>query len=238
MFSWKLILKNLRVETDEIGYRLALQYLIYYFFNKFITARHLDVVCLTQEKLVPLDSNKYAQYSSRLANESDLLKMHNEPQWDLSADLLTAFNHGDRCLLSFKDNQLAGYAWVHLEGQPELLPGLHLSLPDNYLYNYATFTLPEFRGAGLQTYRHHELLNRPEWKNKSGMIGYVDYANWRSKKGQAKSGYQRLGSLTMLGIKKYFICLASSELKKLGIDRLRLKNLYKNSYTEKNEKAV
>lgn len=52
------------------------------------------------------------------------------------------------------------------------------------------------------------------------MIGYVDATNWSSKKGQAKSGYQRLRDLTIVGTEEHMKVAFSGKLKKMGIGRL------------------
>jgi hypothetical protein len=80
--------------------------------------------------------------------------------------------------------------------------------------------LPEFRGCGLQPYRHHEILSRPEWRERKGMIGFVHCVNWSSRRGQSKSGYQPLGTLSLIGTHDHFLALFSRELEEFGIQRL------------------
>ena len=212
---------NLRDEAARVGYVQALWRTVYYLLNKRICYRRLNVIRLGRENLVPLNPAKYALLSSRLATEQELLKMQAEGIWDLSDELLANFRAGDACLLSYVGDKLAGYTWVHLAGRPRWLEGLTVRIPEGYGYNYAGFTLPAFRGYGLQPYRHHEVMNRPEWRDRiQGMIGYVECTNWSSQKGQAKSGYQKIGVLTLVGTKRRFFSLFSRELRKLGMGRI------------------
>lgn len=220
MINFKSVYKNLKEQSSRVGYRRAVSHLVYQKANAVFSVRRFDVVYLNHDFLTPLDPAKYTGISSRLATEEDLLKMRAEKKWLITDELMENFRQGDSCLMSFVNDNLAGYTWIHTAGCPRLVPGLTVSIPENYGYNFAGFTLPEFRGFGLQSYRHHAILNRPELGGKTGMIGYVDATNWSSKKGQAKSGFQKLGTLTLVGTKNRFKVIVSEELKKFGIRRL------------------
>lgn len=211
---------NFRTESKNIGHAKALINFGYLAANKIVDIRRFEIIVLKRENLLPIDPQKYLNFNSRLAHFEDLKDMEAEGKWQITEELKEAFKNGDNCLLSFIDEKLAGYTWVHTAGHPLLISGLRISVPKNYGYNYAGFTLPEFRGSGLQPYRHHEILNRPEWTDKTGMIGYVDTTNWSSKKGQAKSGYQRLGDLVIIGSDSNLKVVVSNELKQMGIIRL------------------
>jgi hypothetical protein len=222
MIVSRQFIQNVKAEASRVGYGRALERSLYNTANKFVCLRRLDIIHLTRDHLAPLETAKYASTTSRLASEQELLDMQTEGMWDISDELLAGFRAGDSCLLSFVGRKLAGYTWVHTGGRPLLVPGLRISIsiPNDYAYNFAGFTLPEFRGCGLQPYRHHEILSRPEWRERKGMIGYVQCINWSSRKGQSKSGYQPLGSISLVGTLKHFTVLLSSELKQLGIRRL------------------
>lgn len=214
------VYNNFRSEGVQFGHGRALTNFGHRLVNKIVKLRRFEIIALWRENLLPIDLEKYSNIYSRLATEEDLSRISAEEKWQMTEELREAFRNGDSCLLSFVDGNLAGYTWVHTAGRPRLIAGLIISVPENYGYNYAGFTLPEFRGIGLQSYRHHEILNRPEWKEKIGMIGYVDATNWSSKKGQAKSGYQRMGDLTIIGTGERMKVAFSGELKKMGIGRL------------------
>ncbi len=214
------IFRNFEDEASRVGFGNAAWQFLYDLANRLLHIRRFDVIRLTREHLLPLDPGKYTKHGSRLATEEDLLWMKQEGSWQISDELMHGFRNGDACLLSTIDGKIAGYTWVHTLGRPLLIPGLRISIPPQYAYNFAGFTPPEYRGYGLQPFRHHEVLNRPEWRDKVGMIGYVDVTNFSSKKGQSKSGYQRVGRLTLIGSKHRFVVLVSPELKRMGIARL------------------
>jgi hypothetical protein len=214
------LLEDFKAEASRVGYGRALERSIYKTANRFVCLRRLEIIHLTRDRLAPLDRARYASTTSRFATEPELLEMRAEGKWDLGDELLAGFRAGDRCLLSFVGGERAGYTWVHTDGRPLLAPGLRISIPEDYVYNFAGFTLPEFRGCGLQPYRHHEILNRPEWRDRKGMIGFVHCVNWSSRRGQSKSGYQPLGTLSVIGTHGHAIALFSSQLEELGIRRL------------------
>ena len=224
MIDGRQLIQNVKDEASRVGYGRALERALYDTANKVVCLRRLEIIHLTRDNLVPLDPAKHAHTTSRLATESELCAMQAEGKaegtWDLSDELLEGFRAGDRCLLSFVGGKLAGYTWVHTAGRPLIYPGLRISIPEDYAYNFAGFTLPEFRGYGLQPYRHHEILSRPEWRGRKGMIGFVQATNWSSRRGQSKSGYQPLGSMILVGTQQRYTVLLSSELVKFGIRRL------------------
>lgn len=214
------IIQNLKSDGARSGYGPALMHMFYYSANKLLNLRRLEIIYLTREHLIPLDPSKYSKHSSSLATKEDLVRMRSEGTWDISDELIEGFKNGDSCVLSSVNGKLAGYTWVHVGGHPLLTSGLRISIPPEYIYNFAGFTLPEFRGFGLQPYRHNIIMSHPAWKDKKGMIGFVECTNWNSKKGQSKSGYQRLGYLTLIGSRKSFVVFFSGAVKKLGIRRL------------------
>lgn len=217
------IVSNIRAEAKQVGTFRALQHFIAYSLNKVFKFARLDVIYLTRDHLIPLKTEKYTQHMTRPATEADLVQMRSEGTWSMTDELFNGFKSGDVCLLSYVGGKLAGYTWVHTQGSPLLIPGLRISIPDDYLYNFAGYTHPDFRGYGLQPYRHHQILGRPEWQDKKGMIGYVAATNFSSKQGQSKSGYQPLGTIRLIGLKKKYFTLFSSNLSRLGIRKLPTK---------------
>jgi hypothetical protein len=178
------------------------------------------MIVLNRENLRPLDPTNAHRLSTKIATLEDLKEMERQGCWEIEQRKLEFFNQGDTCLLSYVDNKLAGYTWAHTSGCPELVPGLILSVPREYLYNYAAFTLPEYRGFDLQSFRHHELLNHQQWKDKKGMLGFVRHTNYSSKKGQGKSGYTRIGDIWLVGKKSNFYALIDKNLRNMGIKRI------------------
>lgn len=209
---------NFREEVTRYGvFRTVLRALVG-FLNTRFWCDCLYIIALERDPNLPRDAEDFHRFSSRFATAHELEELARDPR---CGDWLDNGNDtGSRCLLNFCGGQLAGFTWVHLDGRPRLYPGLRISIPANYAYNHDGYTMPEFRGRGLQSYRHRALLTHPELADRSGLIGFVKFTNWNSQRGQAKSGYRTLGTLFMVGPKKRYAVLLSPRLKRMGIRRL------------------
>lgn len=179
----------------------------------------LDVIVLQRSSLAPLNPQQKAKFSSRIALRADLERLQATPDWGIGPEKMQNFDQGAQCVLSFVDGELAGYTWVDPGGRPELIPGLRIRVPEDYLYNYAGFTAPQFRGSGLQAYRHHSVLGQEPWLGRRGLLGYRRSTNYSSEKGQAKSGYRKVGSIVLWGSKGRFVAHFSKSLQVMGIER-------------------
>jgi GNAT superfamily N-acetyltransferase len=188
--------------------------------NKILYFKCLHIILLDREDLKPLDPERTRRLSAQIATLKDLRQMEEQGCWQIHQRKIEYFHQGDTCLLSYVDDKLAGYAWVHTDGQPELIPGLRLSVPQEYSYNFASFTHPDYRGCGLQSFRHRELLKNPRWQDRKGLLGYVVHTNYSSQRGQGKSGYKKIGSIYLIGSKSNFCALMGKNLRSMGIRRI------------------
>jgi chemotaxis methyl-accepting protein methylase len=160
-------------------------------------------------------------WDTLVADEPTLRRLQSEGGWGIDDTKLALWRAGDTCLLSRVDGRIAGYTWAHTGGHPEIVPGLRLQLPAGALYNFAGFTHPAFRGAGLQSRRHLAVWTRPEWAGYDRMFGYVKATNFASRQGQGRSGYRRIGSVVLLGTPRHFAAWLSPALRARGFDRVQ-----------------
>ena len=154
---------------------------------------------------------------SRLAQAQDLQALEAAGDWGMDAVKWRCFEQGDWALLSEYQGQLAGYTWVHERGCPEILPGLWLRLPPGWLYNFAAFTHPRFRGAGLQAARHRAVFSQPRWQHHTALLGWVHWSNYASQRGQSRSGYRSLGHLLAWGWGRWRWHWLSPALRRQGL---------------------
>jgi hypothetical protein len=155
-----------------------------------------------------------------VATLEELEALRSDARWEIDDNKMRYARLGDTCLLSYANGKLAGYTWAHTGGTPELLPGLTIKVPPEYVYNYSGLTLEEFRGFGLQPYRHHVLLNHERCHGAQGLLGYVRHTNWSSRHGQEKSGYRKIGSIWLIGTEHRYFAIFSKELRSLGVKRI------------------
>ena len=165
----------------------------------------------------PALSTTSPTFSTRVADEAALEALRHQGGWGVDSTKFALLRSGDTCLLSLVDGHPAGYTWVHAQGRPEILPGLRLQLPKGVLYNFAGFTHPDFRGAGLQARRHEAVLAQRCWADYSSLMGYVKATNFASRKGQARSGYRQIGLLLLVGARGRLLAWRSPALRKRGV---------------------
>lgn len=214
-------LGTIRDVHRRYGFVATLKFVVFRLVNAFIFFDCFYIIMLERACLKPLDVAQTQKFHSQLATLEDVERMRDDPRWDIGDTKIGYFKSGDSCVVSCIDGQPAGYSWAHSDGRPELIPGLVLSVPRDCLYNFASLTLPEFRGSGLQSYRHHSLLIQARWHDRRALLGYVRATNFASQRGQAKSGYKRVGAVWLIGGRRRFIALFSRTLRQMGIRRLR-----------------
>jgi hypothetical protein len=188
--------------------------------NRAIFFECFHIVVLDRACVRPLKLADPTAITSRAATSEEVRAMRWQPQWEVNDKLLEAMSSGDTCVLSFFNGVAAGYTWAHLEARPEITPGLSISVPRDYIYSYAGLTLPEFRGLGLQSYRHHSILETHQRLNRKGLISCVRAVNFASRNGQAKSGFRKVGSMWVTRWRGRYRTLFSPGLSRLNIRRI------------------
>jgi GNAT superfamily N-acetyltransferase len=205
---------------SRFGTARTLQFAIFRQINKFFYFDCLHIIILNRENLRPLDPAMTARISAKIATREEIVEMEKQACWGLPPKALEYFDRGDTCLLSYVDNKLAGYTWALKSECPTLVEGLTVSAPHEYLYNFCGFTHPDYRGYGLQSFRHHALLNHQRWKDRKGLLGFVVHTNRSSKRGQQKSGYRTIGKIYIIGTKSKVFTYIGKSLRNMGIKRI------------------
>lgn len=223
----KSSLKTVAEFRSRFGMAKTLPYAGFRLLNRFFHFGCLHIIALDRENLKPLDPAKAHRLSTKVATLEDIKEMEKQGCWHFPPKIFEYFDRGATCLLSYIDDELAGYTWVLGDERPAIIEDLRLIAPDGYLYNFAGFTLPEYRGYGLQSFRHHELLNHPRWRTRKGLIGYVIHTNRISKRGQDKSGYKRIGKAYVIGRPPNVYALIGKNLLSMGFKRINRSSLAK-----------
>jgi hypothetical protein len=206
---------------ERFGFAKTILYLLDRLINSVALADCYHIIVLDREKVKEPPAEASGGVSFRFATRDELAALRKQEIWAIDDFLLERAGEGDLCFLNFYAGELAGYTWANVNGQPLLSSGLRLKLPENYIYNYGGFTLPKFRGSGLQSIRHRALMHNRQWGgNMLGFIGYVRYTNWASISGQTKSGYRKIGRLWLLGSKRHFVTFRSRAVREFGIERI------------------
>lgn len=217
----KSIFKTLKELRSRFGLAQTLQHAAFRFINRFCHFDCLHIIALDRENLKPPDPVKTARLSTKVATLEELKEMEEQGYWGLPEKTEDYFNRGHICLLSYIDDKLAGYTWALGSGNPTLVMGLTVSVPHEYLYNFCGFTHSNYRGYGLQSFRHYALLNDPRWKYKKGLLGFVVHTNRSSRRGQDKSGYRTIGKIYIIGRGHKLYAHIGKNLRSMGIKRIK-----------------
>lgn len=211
---------NLKNQAAHFGWTRALARVAIEQVNRVFTLRRLDVVVLrpTDVREAP-EKPGGPDLSCRVASQDEIKALANDPRWEIGAELKRENLEGASMLLSCVGGKPAGYTWFKAQGTARIFPTLSVRIPPGYVYNFAALTQPEFRGLGLQPFRHRKLLEHLRATGAQGLLGYVDWLNAASKAGQAKSGYKPLGSIWLVGTRRIFWAHFSKGLRALGIVR-------------------
>lgn len=229
MSGIKSTLKTLEELRSRFGALKTLRHASFRLINRFFYFDCLHIIVLDRNNLKSLDPAIGHRLSAKIATLEDLKEMEKQGCWNIHERKIEYLNQGDTCLLSYVDNKLAGYTWAHKSECPEFVAGLRLKVPNEYLYNSSAFTHPDYRGYGLQSFRHHELLNLHRWSNKKGLLGFVVHTNYSSRKGQEKAGYKRIGNIYIIGSKSHFCAFLGKNLRSMGIKRINKNNEYNST---------
>jgi hypothetical protein len=150
---------------------------------------------LSEPRPTPQALAAASQHSFRLATLSDLERLKKDGNSNVFERDIEAFKSGSVCLLQLDGENLVGYTWVADSRLIDVGWGFHLNLPDDMVYNYNGYTAPAYRGTAFQALRHQKVLEHFRTMGKQRLLGYVDHLNFKSIRGGAKSGYQRVGVL-------------------------------------------
>jgi len=146
----------------------------------------------------PLEKAKEAakNHVFRFATEDDMRALSKTPDYMIKEiDIDRVKTGAIKCLLQLDGNELAGYACIWGNQLPFIAEGIHINLPDDTIYNFKSYTNPQYRGDGFQALRHLELLRQLEGQGVKRLFGFVHHLNGKSLHGVRKSGYKPVGEL-------------------------------------------
>ncbi len=163
----------------------------------FVNLGHTRVIlfALSEPKPVPKAFEAAGNHILKFATPDDIQALMHNPDYEFADVDVERVKMGGKCLLQMDGDTLVGYAWVWPNHLPYIVDGIHINLPDDTIYNYKSYTAPEYRGYGFQALRHLELLRQLKPNGIRRLFGFVDHLNSKSLRGVKKSGYIKVGEL-------------------------------------------
>ena len=218
------------------GYQKTILSFVYKLLKYTIGFNSLIIIVLDRSQLRKKKADDSFNHNFRYAKEEDLKKMQQKEEFEIYAQDIEAVEKGEKCLLHFVNDELAGYTWAHPFHTPTIINGICLKIPNDTLYNYKGFTHPKFRGKGLQSARYHGLFHDFGDDAKHRLLGYVEYTNWSSRRGQKKGGYMCIGNISYVCIGILTFVVLSKNIRSNGIELNTYKYKFKNCYFLNNGK--
>lgn len=136
-------------------------------------------------------------------NESQLSEMARSAVNELSESFVqTALKKGDECFGCFDGQALACYAWY--SNKPTDHMGLTFQFRPDYVYVYASFTYPKYRGRRLSASRGARALCEYLGRGYKGVVFFIDSHNFRSLRATyATLGNQQIGYIVVLKLGRH-----------------------------------
>jgi hypothetical protein len=196
MMNLRESLKFVRELEREIGPRETAEY----FRSKVIKRGRTRIILIALSDPAPIPEAVEAskEHVFRFATIDEILEFQKNPDMDINDTNIDQLRRGmTRCLVQMDGDKLAGYTWVWTSKLALIVDGFYLNLPDDTVYNYKGYTPSAYRGSGFQAIRHHKVLELLADEGVTRLFGYVDHLNYKSRRGQAKSGYKPVGDLVI-----------------------------------------
>ncbi|MDA1017893.1 MAG: hypothetical protein O3A00_25980 [Planctomycetota bacterium] len=165
---------------------------------------------LHRDRVRPPRDNVDTALSFRVIGHREIAE-HAGTRHDLDHDFLDQRDsRRDICFGAFQDRELAAYGWFTRFPHD-------LRLPENMAYTFKAFTLPEFRGMGLQASIKRAALDHFDQFNVNRFLTIVNWINWPSQRACLRVGYRSLGHTVSVRIGGKDIEHRSKAIQRIGI---------------------
>ncbi|MFB3926724.1 MAG: GNAT family acetyltransferase [Syntrophales bacterium] len=175
--------------------------------NRLFYFNVLHVTLLTESSLNRnILANCPKDFRFTFLNTAEIIDYARDPSLDMDELFLNeAFLKGDRCYAALNGDDLASYGWY--SNKPTLIENdLMITYDRKYIYMYKGFTREKYRGLRLHGIGKAKALVRFCGWGYGGIISYVEFTNFDSRKSVYRIGARRAGTLWIVKIGgRYFI---------------------------------
>jgi hypothetical protein len=156
-------------------------------------------------------------YTAGFLTEEMLRKFAQDPGTYLSEEWIErARLHGDECLGICDGETLAAYGWYAHKPVPIDPEDILLYFNNDYVYMYAGFTRPEYRGQRLHGIGMSLALQHYLNRGYKGLVSCIESHNFDSLKSSLRMGYVEFGTLYILKLLGHYFLHASRGCEKYG----------------------
>lgn len=186
-----------RIRTDiqnlgvvKTGYEILMEGI-----NVLITFRIFKAMKIETVNPKYLESSEPLEW--RFIEEPVLLELAENPENKLTEDFVrNATSRGDQCYGALDNGALAACGWY--SNQPTDDNGLDVHFSRDYIYMYAGFTHPNYRGKRLHAIGMNRALREYLDRGYKGLVSHVESHNFRSLQSVYRMGYQDIGKIFVI----------------------------------------
>lgn len=194
-----MIMAKFRDSTRRYGWRRAMEQYGHKILARAARIKFLHVLWLDRPHLAAASAAQAAGIEVRRLDGAELSRYAQDADLDMQQDFITqALAGGSACLGAFVDGTLAGYAWFGRRDM-ELYRGSVVAVGNGAAYAYKGLTLQTFRKRRCLTEIMRCAMALPVLPDTTHLVSLVEAANLSSLTACARMGFQRDGTLCLLG---------------------------------------
>lgn len=157
------------------------------------------------------------RYTPGFLPATQLREHARNPGSELSSGFLDeALARGDECYAIREGDSLAAYGWYSFGRTPIGIPDLVLNFSSDYVYMYKGFTDSRHRGQRLHAIGMTRALEHYLGEGYTGMVSYVEAANFDSLKSCFRMGYSVFGSIYVIRLFGHHHAFSSPGCRRFG----------------------
>jgi hypothetical protein len=179
-----------------------------------------NTLALTPDHLRRATEGQAGQFAGRMLDAIALRPYARGPNALFGEEFLTeAIARGDRCYALFDGNRLVSYSWYSTRAKPlwEIEPSLALYFNPSYAYMYNSYTVPQYRGRGLQGVGGEAALRAWVDQGLKGLVCYVESSNLASLRACHRLGYVTFGHFVTLRLGRRLVCWGTPGCRQYGL---------------------
>jgi hypothetical protein len=207
------IIKRIRTDCEHLGFFKTAYAILMEAINVFVTFRVIRVLeaVRVDPKFLKCDLPLTWEFFS----EDRLLEFAKNPENKLSEEFVrNAIERGDKCYGARNGDELAATGWY--SNQPTDDEGILVNFSPEYVYMYAGFTHPKYRGQRLHAIGMTRALQAFLDEGYKGLISYVNSHNFKSLHSASRMDYRTVGTIVALKLGKLLLSWSTRGCRQVG----------------------
>jgi len=191
---------SLRNDVHHLGWSRAAVRAVYYRLQHIADVRLYRLLVLLPETLEQRLLHTPLPYPCREIGYHELSQLAQDPANSLQRSRLdTALARGDVCVGIINDDHLANQGW-YTRNRTVVDPPVSVGFDPGYLYMYAGYTRPEYRGRNLHALGLAQALELLRQRDCLGFVTIAEHVNYASRRAARRVGFRDVGLALRVGL--------------------------------------